>query len=511
MTDIHNPDLPKYLMHDFIPAHPGAEAWDKQKLIDAVKADLKDNNKIPNSVSLNGNTFDRDITHLIENFKDGKFKASQNGVEQDWLKSNVFITPSYRDKRYFAFVVKDGNTYHYFESVSNGAISPACIEFISRLNQKSKNILLEKRDKSLDFAHYSTFDPTVITRDTEDTCFLHYLNGTLEVTETGVQFHDKHLPCWAGEIIQREFDFETLKNLNDPEFLRTSDYQNHEFFERLNDICFDPEKLEIAIGFLCHSFQSPGLQKMVFMIDGKPKSKADGGTGKTLAASIVSQLKPQQNVRWLKGNDNRFSLAAVTPEHRCILFDDVYREFLLDDQIKSIITGNMPLEGKGVNAMTIPLKDKPKMVATSQGWPRGYMDESTRRRCYLVRFTDSLQTDGWSSDDIFKNMTGFDFGMVDCVQKYLANRKGMRATPPVTDDEADDYIKFIYGAEMLELVGDVRRVVAREGWISNEDIQLDLAKQNERTKFLTAYRERFNESLIRSKKNGIRGWKCGRD
>ena len=148
------------------------------------------------------------------------------------------------------------------------------------------------------------------------------------------------------------------------------------------------ERIEIAIGYLCHRYNNPSGRKLVCFVDkfydGFSLETANGGTGKSL---LVNSLGLVMNLTNLNGKSftargHRNLLSPVTSATEICHFDDASRQFDTE-RLFPLITGNFHIEANYKNPFSIPAKNAPKIAVTSNSPLQGN-GYSYQRRQFIV-------------------------------------------------------------------------------------------------------------------------------
>lgn len=266
----------------------------------------------------------------------------------------------------------------------------------------------------------------------DSTAVFFYKNGVLEVDKEDV----KLIPytsfegyIWKDQISDRVFISQEFEECEFGKFLFNVSGRD---IDRLTS-------LQTIIGYLLHTYKDPALTKAIIFIDEKmDNTTSQGGTGKTVIADAIKQMVStlKKDGKLLKSND-KFFFAEVEPHHNVVIFDDVKRDFLLED-LYSVLTGDMRVEKKYKNPEIMDFKDVPKVMITSNYVVSGTGGHSESRRKvvfevgpYYRETTSILDEFGhrffedWSDTEWLK----FDNYMINCVQKYL--REGLLEAKPI--------------------------------------------------------------------------------
>lgn len=173
---------------------------------------------------------------------------------------------------------------------------------------------------------------------------------------------------------------ENRYNINGP---RLTDEERHE--QRLHLI----NKI-YAIGYLLHRYKDESRPWAVWAMDAKlsEEGESHGGSGKSLCFKSLNYLAPTV---FLNGRDpylteNKHIFEQVTEYTDLVLIDDS-NQYLKFDFFFPFITTDFAVNPKHAKSFTIPYKDSPKIIFTSNFGLRN-LDPSTARRILYAAFSD---------------------------------------------------------------------------------------------------------------------------
>lgn len=399
-------------------------------------------------------------------------KKKLNSDTTSGSTQHVYLTPSVKANNKFAhvFVSKD-NVCTYFESSASGKHSELLRERLAREHGEEDWPKFTNEGLKL-------FDEGWIQRDTDDSIYLYYRNGTVQVFADQVTFTtgtDRAM-VWDSLVLPRDY--------------RTSEHM-HEIADLARLCTVDYLSLQIGIGYLMHRSWKRNATKVVWAVDHLPESRNDGRRGKDLFTTIVNMCRKWTPVKWRR--DHNFWTSSIQPDTAIVHFEDVSNMLAIDDEFKKTITGDLNIEYKGANIYVRKFNDKPKFSASSQMYPADYMDNSIRGRIWLVEFNDYLQKNPPKKTLVYddKDLAPFDKWMIDCCQVYLQNKDKLIGTPAITPDQKIQCLKNRFGKEIVEQINDVRNEIALEGFITSEKLNevLGVPKNDPKAvgKFITAY------------------------
>lgn len=225
------------------------------------------------------------------------------------------------------------------------------------------------------------------------------------------------------------------------------------------------ERLELAIGYLCHRHHKPHERKFVLLVDKFSdglSNKSNGGSGKSLLVKSLGKLMNLTELdgrSFKKGKDDMAAFAPVTPATEICHIDDAAKGFPAEC-LFTRVTGNFHIRRLYQSPFSIEASKAPKIVCTSN-FPFEGDGNSYRRREFIVEVSNfyrlrsefAQQTPfhihgnkqiaedggGWDARD-WSEYYKYVFG---CISKYIS--KGL----PASGGESDAYKR----AKLVEMVG----------------------------------------------------------
>jgi len=320
----------------------------------------------------------------------------------------------------------------------------------SRLNAEVLDDLEIYSEHDLDW----TNDLQLFTDD-QHSSYVRFRNGVVKITKDNIELLDPSHESvqgnvWESSIIERDINIKKsdglfTKFVEKAVLVRDRNITNNDWIKEYPVTDGTKESLEAlrtSFGYLIHSHNTPDRMKAIFFIDkGSDIGKPEGSNGKSLILQSLKHFKKMSNQdgrRFRNDVDGggRFQFADVTLDTKLVLIDDLRTDFKLDG-LFSMITGEMEIEGKGVNKFTIPVERKPKFCITSN-YVLMQTATSHRRRMHIVEFGDywnRCENKKESPSDekhlgrmLFENYDQddwdefYNFGF-ECVQDYL--KKGL--------------------------------------------------------------------------------------
>lgn len=261
-----------------------------------------------------------------------------------------------------------------------------------------------------------------------DKAYVYYRNGYLEITSNGYNFKSyKGLETyvWNDQIIQRDWLGKTsYEKSNWADFIWKISGENQERYDHLRR----------SYGYLIHGFKDRANPKAVILVDEELKedlSKASGGTGKSIAAAAIEQMKHTCLIAGKTWDPSTtFAFAQIKPGHQIMWIDDA-KSNLKFDYLYNAVTQDFEIEYKNKNRFSIPFEESPKVLISTNHPIRGD-DASSVRRQHVVEIAPYFSKD-WTAKDEYgerlvedtdwedKDWHMFDNFMIDCVVDYLKN------------------------------------------------------------------------------------------
>lgn len=157
-------------------------------------------------------------------------------------------------------------------------------------------------------------------------------------------------------------------------------------------------------GYIISTYKNPAKSPAIIFSDkGADDKKRRGGRGKTLFTKAIEQVRSTI----IRGGDEfepgyRHKFAGLSSYHNLFVLDDVPSGFNYD-ALYTQITGDIKVEGKGKDAVTIKYEHAPKFVATTN-WAVLYDKKatSTNRRFAEYKFSEFWNIDN-TPDAFFGN------------------------------------------------------------------------------------------------------------
>lgn len=264
-----------------------------------------------------------------------------------------------------------------------------------------------------------------LSQDGKDFSLMFYEDTYIKVTKDDIEYFEYSEldgSIWYTEQIQRPA----------PKVISANGGEYEEFIDIVTGQ--DPKRKQSAmqcIGYMLHRFKNKAVAKAVILTDEKigETNESNGGTGKTIFAMALEYIRPLHDISGKYfDSGNRFAFMDYQEKYRIILIDDILKNFDFAN-LFTVITGDLPVERKHVNRITIPFDRAPKIIITSNN-PLTGKGESYKRRQFILEFAPFFDSkyspfdyfghflfDEWDDAEWLK----FDSFMIRCIQEYLKN------------------------------------------------------------------------------------------
>lgn len=310
--------------------------------------------------------------------------------------------------------------------------------------------------------HFLPEEKPAIIRSDKQSEFFFFLNCYVEITKEKITAHNYsdlgEMCVWQDDIIQRIFDVKTLED----------NYMDSVFNMFTINICRKEDEwhkaLRCAIGYSCHGYKDPANAKTIIFCDEEiPYSdEANGGTGKSLVSLGIRHCKPGVVIDGKNfHSESQFNFQQVSPNTKIIIFDDVRQNFDFETLL-SAVSSDLTVQRKHQTPFTIPFKESPKFIITTNYTISGEGNTYDRRK-YEVEFSNYYNKDNtpdvefghrffddWDDVEwnrffmtIMKYIQDYlNFGLVKYEQKNLPVRKILDQTCQEFLDFAEDKIEL---------------------------------------------------------------------
>lgn len=339
---------------------------------------------------------------------------------KSFLEMNGFYKYHVEGGKNFVFVRIINNL---IDHTSEMEIKDFVLDYLLKLEDKTVyNYFADKTRffKEEFLSMLSTIDVFFIS-DTKDTSYLYYRNCAVKITKDEVvpiDYIDLGGYVWKEQVIDRTFKICPVSPSSDFKKFICNINANQD--DRIST-------MESTLGFLMHGYKDPSFCPAVILNDEIISDNPEGGTGKGLLMSSLSQMKKMVVIDGKAFNfEKSFPYQLVSADTQILCFDDVKKYFDFE-RLFSVITEGLDLEKKNKDAIKIPFKKSPKVTITTNYAIKGSGNSFARRKWelelhqyYNERFTPTMEFgrrfyDEWNDDD----WCDFDNYMIGCLMGYL--------------------------------------------------------------------------------------------
>ena len=259
--------------------------------------------------------------------------------------------------------------------------------------------------------------------DSRDSAYLYYKNCAVKIMKDSIltiDYLDLGGYVWKDHVIDRVF--------NICEVTGNCDFKK--FISNING--GDPSRIktmESTLGFLQHGYKNLSFCPAVILNDEVISDNPEGGTGKGLVMSALSNMKKLVVIDGKSFNfEKSFPYQLVSADTQILCFDDVKKHFDFE-RLFSVITEGLTLEKKNKDAIKIPFHKSPKVSITTNYAIKGAGNSFARRKWelelhqyYNMSFTPrdefgKMMFGDWNDDDWCE----FDNYMINCLRFYLTS------------------------------------------------------------------------------------------
>lgn len=262
-----------------------------------------------------------------------------------------------------------------------------------------------------------------LMRDSKEASYIYFSNGALKITAYSTELIKySELP---GCVFVRH-----IKNFNYEPCLNTG-----VFGEFIQMICIDEDHLKFlksCIGYVMHYYKLRNFAKALIIIeDVDNQDEARGRSGKGIIAQYVEWIRwsVQQDGRNYK-SDSQFKMQRIVPGVQVYYLNDPSPGVLMN-QFYNFITDDWLVEAKGKKSYSIPFKNSPKILITTNYLPNLESDSDKDR--FVVLPIKKVFGASYSIRDAFPDVIFFDDHWdaasrngairfaIECIQLYLRN------------------------------------------------------------------------------------------
>ena len=239
-------------------------------------------------------------------------------------------------------------------------------------------------------------EPYNLHKDTKDATYFPFKNGVCKVTKSGVEMIDyksDNITFFIDNIESQNHNF----NIGDINKRGIGDFEKfliYAIIGRETDEITDREQEDIKafysmIGYLINNYKDPSSSPAVILTDKDADGvRGKGGRGKSLLTRALQQVKCSKFRDASKFDPGYVHVYAdLEKYHNIYILDELSNTANLG-KLFADITGDITAERKGLHAVTIPFKDAPKFVITTNKIVRYDQDaDSFNRRFVEFKFS----------------------------------------------------------------------------------------------------------------------------
>ena len=264
----------------------------------------------------------------------------------------------------------------------------------------------------------------VLFEDAEDYAMVYFNNCAVKVFANKIEqidYLELDGMVWRKHAINRDFILTDKKG---------------GYFERFFVLATGttPERvlsMKTTMGYLMHSFKTLSNNRAVIFNDETISDNPNGGSGKGILISAISQIKRVSIIDGKQFEFNKsFAYQTVSADTQILFFDDVKKNFAFEN-LFSLITEGITLEKKNKDAIKIPVRKSPKIAITTNYTIVGSGGSHDRRK-HDVEMSSYFSSNHTPADEfnvqLFDDFSEiewqlFDNFMINCIQTYL--REGL--------------------------------------------------------------------------------------
>lgn len=247
-------------------------------------------------------------------------------------------------------------------------------------------------------------------KDTQDTAYIYFTNGFLEITATKTILHpyeklkELNKCVWGKNITKHDFTSVESPGMfaelvgNTSSYVLSDDEVKSESTRGETHLKKGDRHIRVsdfeskcsALGYLLHGYKTPATCPVIVAVDARNDdgNSSEGGTGKSMV--MIQAPSRMLNLLQMDGQTTdpgeRFAFQGVTPETRIVGIDDVGRKFNFMSLFQRI-TGDFTTEAKNMPKLSIPFEDSPKIAITTNFTLKGD-GHSFDRRQFIIEFSD---------------------------------------------------------------------------------------------------------------------------
>jgi len=294
-------------------------------------------------------------------------------------------------------------------------------------------------DKNLKLLNTLNLD---FAKDTPECGYFFFRNKIVKVNKdeiSQIEYWEFDKLIWESSIIPMDF-----VPVNQDDLFRDSDFLKFlvdlSITEKTEESDSRFKSLASAVGYLIHRHKDPATTKAIILMDVYINGQPNGGSGKTLLINSIGKVRKLSIIDGKKYDQREwFALSSVDVNSEIVLFDDVEKNFNLE-QIFPMMSTGMELRQKYKNNVFIPFDKAPKIAITTNYAILGD-SSSHRRRKFEFEVSATYSADYTPRDKFYRNFFEdwspeqwnlFYNTMFYCLKIYL--EEGLVASAPINMD-----------------------------------------------------------------------------
>ena len=351
---------------------------------------------------------------------------------------------TYLEKSYFPRVIKD-----YLETL------PPVVDNVTR--DTLVNTFAASIDKITSARKLEMFaeSPINFIQDTKDNIHFYFRNTVVKVTENDVNMigYEQIDNCvWDNKIIKQQIIDLRDEKRSLEDFLRMGKGK-FDFGDWILKTCDNDieaaKNLCAVLGYLMHGYKDPSNPRAVVFLETPLAGNPEGGTGKGILIQALQQMRSviRENGKIANPKD-KFWAQSIKLDTDIFCIEDVQKNFEFED-IFSVITDGLTVEGKYRSKFYIPYEKSPKIAITTN-YPFRGGGSSHERRKYELELSHSFKQQHkdpisyygrrfFSADWNDADWQLFYYFMFECSRHYLS----LRGELNISHSDALSIRKFI--------------------------------------------------------------------
>ena len=252
------------------------------------------------------------------------------------------------------------------------------LEFVSTIDNSITSFLMSKSAGVFNYSILTGLKPRTIKklRDTKTTCFMYFQDVALKITSEGyerIPYEDLDGIIWKDQILAHNCP----ENIGEA---REDSSGVTEYLERITPEGGDPRAFESSIGYLVHRYKNPAVTKAIILQEDTIfKGDELGRTGKGIFQKIVKAVTSTTMFGKGWNPTKSFAWSGIELDTDVVIIDDLFKGFQFDT-LFSAIAEEIEIERKGEDTFSIPYRDSPKFVMSTNYILKGNSQSFKDRR-----------------------------------------------------------------------------------------------------------------------------------